>query len=164
MIVVVLGVSGSGKTTIGTMLARELGCEFLEGDTLHPPRNIEKMSGGTPLTDDDREPWLAAIRARMLEYWRRGDDLVVACSALKRAYRESLSDGVEIAWVYLKASEEVIRARLETRAGHFMKSDMLASQFAALEEPSTDAIIVDASPAPDVIVGQILAKLAVHRL
>jgi gluconokinase len=158
MIVVLFGVSGSGKSTIGTKLAAAMHCEFLEGDTLHSTANIEKMSAGTPLTDADREPWLAAIHARIVEFHRRGEDLVVACSALKQQYRDVLADGVTITWVYLKAPPDVLRLRLERRPAHFMKSDMLASQLAALEEPA-EGIIVDASQAPDAIVGQILNRL-----
>ena len=159
MIVVVFGVSGSGKSTIGKRLATAMGCAFLEGDTLHPPANIEKMTGGTPLTDEDRTPWLAAIHARIVEYERRGENVVVACSALKRRYRESLARGVAITWVYLKAPREVIQSRLERRAAHFMKAGMLASQFADLEEPS-NAIVIDATWAPDVIVAHLMKLLA----
>lgn len=158
MIVVVFGVAGSGKSTIGRKLASAMNCAFLEGDALHSSANIDKMSGGTPLTDDDRKPWLAAIHTRIVDFASREKDLVVACSALKQQYRESLAQGVSIHWVYLKASVDVIRLRLERRPSHFMKSEMLASQFADLEEPS-DGIIVDASVAPDVIVTQILNRL-----
>ena len=157
MIVVLFGVAGSGKSTIGMRLASAMNCAFLEADTLHSPANIAKMSGGTPLTDADRTPWLAAIHARIVDFARRGNDLVVACSALKREYRQSLEQGVSIIWVYLKAPENVIRLRLERRPSHFMKAEMLASQFAALEEP-TDAIVVDASLPPDAIVAEILVR------
>ena len=159
MIVVVIGVSGSGKSTIGTMLARAIRCQFLEGDALHSEENIDKMRDGTPLTDADRAPWLAAVHARMVDFLRCGEDLIVACSALKLEYRELLSRGVPIAWVYLKGSRDLIRSRLENRRGHFMKSDMLDSQFDALEEPAKDAIVVDAASPPDVIVPQVLRRL-----
>jgi gluconokinase len=159
MIVVLFGVAGSGKTTIGKKLASALNSAFLEGDALHPPANIAKMSGGTPLTDADRQPWLAAIHDRMLDFERRGKDLVVACSALKRSYRQSLADGVSVTWIFLKASEDVLRSRLESRADHFMKANLLASQFADLEEPP-GGIIVDADFAPDIIVAQILRLLS----
>lgn len=158
MIIVLFGVAGSGKSTIGKKLAGAVNCAFLEADALHSPASIEKMSGGTPLTDDDRKPWLAAIHSRLLDFARRGKDLVVACSALKRQYRQVLSDGVSITWVYLKASQDVLRLRLERRPSHFMKSDMLASQFDDLEAPS-DGIVVDADRAPDVVVAQILKLL-----
>jgi gluconokinase len=116
------------------------------------------MSHGIPLTDADRAPWLAAIHTRLLDSFRRGESLVVGCSALKRAYRTVLAEGVPIAWVYLKGSAALIRSRLQHRTGHYMKADMLASQFEALEEPS-DALIVDVSQPPGAIVEQILAEL-----
>ena len=157
-IVVVMGVAGSGKTTVGRILADALHCPFLEGDSLHSPANVEKMSHGIPLTDADRAPWLAAIHARLLDALRRGQSLVAACSALKQSYREVLADGVPITWVYLKGSPALIRSRLQHRTGHYMKADMLASQLEALEEPS-DALIVDISHSPGAIVEQILAEL-----
>jgi gluconokinase len=158
MILVVMGVSGSGKTTIGTLLADAIHCSFLEGDSLHSKENIEKMSHGLPLTDSDRAPWLAAIRAHILKFFNRGEDLVIVCSALKQQYRDFLAEGVPITWVYLKGSEELIRSRMKHRLRHFMKADMLPSQFEALEEPS-DAIVVEISPPPGAIVAQILAQL-----
>jgi gluconokinase len=157
-IVVVMGVSGSGKTTVGTMLADAMHCAFLEGDSLHSAANVEKMSHGIPLTDADRAPWLAAIHARLLDSFTRGECLVVGCSALKQSYRMVLAEGVPIAWVYLKGSAALIRSRMQHRTGHYMKADMLASQFEALEEPS-DALIVDVSQPPAAIVEQILAEL-----
>lgn len=158
MIVVVFGVAGVGKTTVGMLLADSLQCPFLEGDSLHSKANVEKMSRGIPLTDADRAPWLTAIYARLLEAFTTGQSLVVACSALKQSYRTRLAAGLAISWVYLKASEELIRSRLQHRTGHFMKADMLASQFEALEEPS-DALVADASRPPDAIVKQILNEL-----
>ena len=158
MIILVMGVSGSGKTTIGTRLADAIECAFLEGDSLHSKENIEKMRHGIPLTDADRAPWLAAIRTHILKSFKRGENLVVACSALKQQYRESLAQGVDINWVYLKGSAELIRSRMKHRPRHFMTEDMLPSQFDALEEPS-DAIVVDISPPPSVIVTEILAQL-----
>jgi gluconokinase len=157
-IVVLMGVSGSGKTTVGRMLASEMDCAFLEGDSLHSAANVEKMSHGVPLTDDDRAPWLAAIHSRLLDAYRRRQSLVVGCSALKHSYRTVLADGVPITWVYLKGSPALIRSRLQHRTGHYMKADMLASQVEALEEPS-DALIVDISHSPGAIVEQILAEL-----
>src|SRR5687768_11688048 len=146
MIVVVIGVAGSGKSTIGPLIARAIGGQFLEGDTLHPPANIEKMSRGIPLDDDDRGPWLAAIQARIADASRRGASLVVACSALKQRYRDVLERGVVIRgphdadyassgginWVYLKGSKDLLRRRLEERTAHFMKASMLDSQLDAL--------------------------------
>jgi len=158
MIIVVMGVAGAGKSSIGQLLASELRCEFLDGDGLHPPANIHKMTVGIPLTDADRVPWLAAIHARIVESFERGRNLVVACSALKQRYRETLANGVSIAWVYLKGSEEVIRARLLERQHHFMKAEMLASQFADLEEP-TDAIVIDVEMAPSVAAREVLGTL-----
>jgi gluconokinase len=158
MIVVVMGVAGAGKSSIGQLLASELRCEFLDGDGLHPPANIHKMTVGIPLTDADRVPWLAAIHARIVESFERGRNLVVACSALKQRYRETLANGVSITWVYLKGSEEVIRARLLERQHHFMKAEMLASQFADLEEP-TDAIVIDVEMAPSVAAREVLGTL-----
>ena len=154
-IVVVMGVAGSGKTTVGTRLAEAMHCAYLEGDSLHSPANVEKMSHGIPLTDADRAPWLAAIHARLLDSFRKGESLVVGCSALKRSYRSVLADGIPITWVFLKGSAALIRSRLLHRSGHYMKADMLASQFDALEEPS-DALTVDVSPPPGAIVEQIL--------
>ena len=158
MIIVIMGVSGSGKTTIGKMLADAIQCRFLEGDSLHSKQNIEKMSHGIPLTGADRAPWLAAIRVHILKFFKRQKSLVVVCSALKQQYREFLTEGVPITWVYLKGSPELIRSRMKHRPNHFMKADMLPSQFDALEEPS-DAIAVDISRSPSAIVSQILAQL-----
>jgi len=157
-IVVVMGVAGSGKTTIGKMLADAIPCPYLEGDSLHAPASIEKMSRGIPLTDADRAPWLSAIHARMVDVYDRGDSLVVGCSALKQSYRTVLAEGLPLTWVYLKGSPELIRSRLLHRESHFMKADMLASQFAALEEPS-DALVVDVSASPAAIVDRILSEL-----
>lgn len=163
MIVVIIGVSGSGKTTIGRLLAHAMDCPFLDGDSLHSAENIDKMRHGIALTDADRAPWLTAIRNRIQDCVERGQDLVVGCSALKQRYRTALAEGVPISWVYLKGSLELIRARLRHRSGHFMKVDMLASQFAALEEPS-DVLVVDVSPPPTVIVEEVLSQLHVpHR-
>jgi 6-phosphogluconolactonase len=159
MIVVVIGVTGSGKSTIGSMLARAIGCEFLEGDTLHSPGNIEKMSRGIPLNDDDRGPWLSAIHARIADANRRGVNLVVACSALKQKYRDVLERGVAISWVYLQGSQELLRRRLQKRPAHFMKAGMLDSQFEALEEPS-NAIVIDVASPPDIIVERIMWQLS----
>lgn len=158
IIIVVMGVAGSGKTTVGTMLAEAMKCQFLEGDSLHSEQNIEKMRQGIPLTDADRAPWLEAIHTRIVESLQRGLDLVVACSALKQQYRKQLSRGVPITWVYLKGSPSLIRARLRHRRDHFMKADMLASQFDALDEPA-DALVVDVSATPSAIVEHILSHM-----
>lgn len=155
----VMGVAGSGKTTIGEMLAARLESTFVDGDTFHPPANVEKMADGIPLTDADREPWLAAIHARITESLARGERLVIACSALKQKYRDTLARDVEVSWVYLKGSQDLIFARLQARSHHFMKAGMLASQFADLEEP-TDAVVVDISSPPDAIVQQIVSTIS----
>jgi gluconokinase len=161
VIIVVIGVAGSGKTTVGELLADALKCSFLEGDSFHPKENIDKMSRSIPLTDSDRVAWLVAIHSRIQHFVERGEDLVVACSALKRQYRRMLANGIPITWVYLKGSPALIRARLEHRTGHFMKVEMLASQFDALEEP-TDALIIDISEPPNVVVAQILSQIEQH--
>jgi gluconokinase len=158
MIVVVMGVSGSGKTTVGTRVADAMHCAFLDGDSLHPAANVERMRRGIPLTDVDRAPWLAAIHARLVEAFTHGTCLVVGCSALRQSYRTVLAEGVPITWVYLKGSEALIRTRLQHRTGHYMKADMLASQFEALEEPS-DALVVDISQSPRAIAEQVVAEL-----
>lgn len=161
-IIVVMGVAGAGKSTVGQMLAAELGAAFLDGDSLHSPANIQKMTMGIPLTDADRAPWLNAIHARIVESFQRGESLVVACSALKQRYRMTLAEGVSITWVYLKGSQETIRARLLERQHHFFKAQMLASQFADLEEPA-DAIVIGVEVAPSVAVQHIVKFLAPAR-
>ena len=158
MIVVIMGVAGSGKTTVGELLAAELHCKFLDGDSLHSAANIEKMTHDIPLTDADRAPWLDAIHARIVESFQRGDSLVVACSALKQRYRDTLDQGVAITWVYLKGSYRLILERLRHRQHHFMKPEMLASQFADLEEP-VNAIVIDVSVEPAAAVRQIVDAL-----
>ena len=162
MIVVIIGVAGVGKSTVGQLLAGELHCEFLDGDSLHSPANIEKMTQGIPLTDADRAPWLEAIHARIVESFQRRKSLVVACSALKRQYRDTLERGVAITWVYLKGCEEVIRRRLQYRQHHFMKPQMLTSQFADLEGP-TDAIVIDIALEPSVAVRKIVNAVSPAR-
>jgi gluconokinase len=161
LIVVVIGVAGAGKSVVGPLLANALGCPFLDGDSLHSPANIEKMTRGKALTDADRAPWLAAIRSHLENASDRGENLVIACSALKQKYRDFLSARVPVIWVYLKGAEELIRSRLEHRREHYMKANMLASQFADLEEPAT-AIVVDISLSPELIVQQILVALRAH--
>lgn len=158
MIIVVMGVAGAGKTTIGTLLAETLDCDYLEGDSLHAEGSITAMSHGRALIDADRAPWLAAIRARMVEAAERGEDLVVGCSALKESYRMILSDGLPVTWVYLKGAADLFRTRLRNRTGHFMGADMLDGQLDVLEEPR-NAIIVDASLPPGFVVAQIQSAL-----
>jgi len=152
------GGRGCGKDTVGTKLASALHCEFLEGDSLHSKVNVEKMTRGVALTDIDRMPWLAAIRAHMQHASAAGRSLVVACSALKESYRTMLADGLPVTFVYLKGSPELIRSRLEHRSDHFMTAALLTSQFDALEEPSA-AIVVDVDQPIDMIVNDILRRL-----
>lgn len=158
VIAVVMGVSGSGKTTVGRMLADALGCRFLEGDALHSAANVEKMRHGIPLTDADRAPWLAAIHDRLLAAYTGGACMIAACSALKQSYRQALAEGVPITWIFLKGSAELIRSRLQHRTGHYMKAGLLASQFETLEEPS-NVHVVDISQSPEAIVEQLLGEL-----
>jgi gluconokinase len=151
MIVVVMGVTGTGKSTVGPLLASELGATFVDGDSFHSAANIEKMAHGIPLTDADRAPWLAAIHDRIVKAVDSRENLVVACSALKQRYRETLADGVNITWVYLKGSMERLRERLLRRRHHFMSAEMLASQFADLEEPENAIVIDVALPRRDAV-------------
>jgi gluconokinase len=160
MVIVLMGVSGSGKTTIGKILADQLGWTFVEADDYHPAANIEKMRRGTPLNDDDRRPWLDALRHRVDETCARGQNVVLACSALKHAYQDYLErdDPSCVHYVYLKGSEDLIRNRLKERKGHFMNPTLLHSQMETLEPPA-DAIQVDVSPAPAEIAENIRRKL-----
>lgn len=157
-----MGVSGSGKTTVGALLAKRLDWELADGDDFHPPANVEKMHGGIPLTDEDRWPWLRAIAAWIDRTRRAGGHGVVACSALKRRYRGILLDGSPaVRLVYLRGEPELIGRRLAARQGHFMPESLLRSQYDALEEPGPDErpIIVDVVGRPDEIVDRIVAQL-----
>jgi gluconokinase len=158
MIVIVMGTTGSGKTTIGTLLAKRMRWEFVDADDFHPPANVEKMKHGIPLTDADREPWLKALHDKIVEWNTEGCNVVLACSALKQSYRDELRAGSGVKFVYLKGSYELFSKRVLARKGHFAKQDLLVSQFAALEEPA-DAIIVDAAPAPEQIVAEVRRQL-----
>lgn len=162
MVVILMGVSGSGKSFIGKRLAAELNWSFYEGDDYHSQHNIEKMSQGIALTDADRAPWLEALHELIGELLRQGEAAVLSCSALKRAYREQLVSGHDdVRIVYLRGSYALIRKRLEARQGHYMKADLLASQFSALEEPkpSEDVLAVDVSQTPQTIVETIKREL-----
>lgn len=165
-IVVVMGVSGSGKTTVASLLAERLGCAFQDGDDLHPRANVEKMRGGIPLTDADRLPWLHAI-ASQVDAWRKRDEAgVVTCSSLKRAYRDIIVGGRgDVALVYLKGTRELIHGRLTVRTSHFMPVGLLDSQFAALEEPAAEErpIVVNIEAGPSQIVEEIVRRLAPWR-
>lgn len=161
-VIVVMGVSGAGKTAVGECLARRLGWEFIEGDRLHPPANVAKMASGQPLDDADRAPWLAAI-ARAIDATRgRGGHAVLACSALKKRYRDIIiGDRADVRLVYLKGSRARIAGRLKSRRGHFMPPSLLDSQFATLEPPAAGErpIVVAIAPPIADIVEQILAAL-----
>jgi gluconokinase len=155
MIVLVMGVSGVGKTTIGAALARELGWRFLDADDFHPPQNVAKMKAGIPLEDADRWPWLAHLNRLLKEEL----NAVLACSALKASYRERLSQGIpDFKTVYLHGSFELIRSRMETRRHRYMPAQLLESQFATLEPPA-DAIAIDVAATPEACVAAILARL-----
>jgi gluconokinase len=137
MVIVVMGVAGCGKTTVGRALAERLEMPFQEGDALHPPANVAKMASGTPLTDDDRTPWLAAVAAWIDERRRAGIGGVISCSALKRAYRRVLvGDRPDVRLVYLQGDEPLLATRLAARTDHFMPASLLSSQLATLEEPA----------------------------
>ena len=142
MIVVLMGVCGCGKTTVGRPLAQELGWTFVDADDLHPRANVEKMASGMALTDEDRWPWYERIVAELQRLTRSGTHVVLACSALKQAYRDRLARAGELRIVYMKGDAATIEPRIGSRRGHFMPASLLASQFATLEEPP-DAIVVD---------------------
>ena len=162
VIAVVMGVSGSGKTTVSALLSAALGCQFQEGDDLHPAANVAKMHGGTPLTDADRLPWLRKI-AEEMDGWRaRGESGVLTCSALKRSYREIIiGNRPNMTLVYLKGPYDLIRRRMAARHEHFMPVALLDSQFATLEEPTPNEhpIIVDVDGRPADIVIEIVRQL-----
>lgn len=136
---VVMGVSGCGKTTVGTAWAEKLGCPFYDGDDFHPPENVAKMASGTPLNDADRAPWLAILHDLLLRHVRKGETAVLACSALKKKYRQQLKEGNEqVVFIYLHGSFDLIWQRMQTRHNHYMKAEMLQSQFDTLEPPEAD--------------------------
>lgn len=159
IVVVVMGVAGCGKSTVGPLIAEALGGDFAEGDTFHPPANVAKMSRGEPLDDSDRMPWLAAM-AEAIRSWRAKDrPTVLACSALRQRYRDILAGGSdEVRFVYLRGSEATIGDRIGRRRGHFMPPSLLKSQFATLEEPA-DAIAVDVGGRPADIAAAALGRL-----
>jgi gluconokinase len=161
MIVILMGVAGAGKTTVGRLLAGELGWEFYDADDFHPPANVEKMRRGVALSDEDRRPWLEALGALVRDRLARGRSAVLACSALRESYRRDyLLAGGRVALFYLKVGRDTIRQRLSERPGHFMNPDLLDSQFAALEEPGRETHL-DASPPPGEIVKEIRRRLGV---
>ncbi|HEY4273651.1 MAG TPA: gluconokinase [Candidatus Udaeobacter sp.] len=161
MIIIVFGVSGAGKTTVGELLAQELGWRFLEADDFHPPANIEKMRSGRPLNDEDRRPWLNSLREQIKRSLVAGENAVLACSALKRAYRDRLRVNEKVKFVFLHGDYALVEKQLRSRHGHFMNPDLLQSQFDDLEEPQRDedVITIELGPAPQAMVEEIEAKL-----
>jgi len=162
MIVVVMGVAGSGKSTVGSLLARRLGWRFIEADDYHSRSEIEHMLAGQPLSDEERQPWLAKLRQVLVDCVARNENAVLACSALKESYRRLLivdADAVHV--VYLKGDPALIRQRLQRRIGHFAHENLLASQYASLEEPH-DALIVAIDDTPEQIVQRIVDGLDVQ--
>jgi carbohydrate kinase (thermoresistant glucokinase family) len=159
--VLLMGVAGSGKTTIGLKLASDLGWSFRDADDFHPPGNVAKMSAGVPLTDADREPWLAAIRTYITDALNRGENVIVTCSALKESYRKAaMPDGNQVKLVHLAGDYNLILERINQRQGHFMKPEMLKSQIATLEKPS-HALEIDVAKTPDAIVTEIRRELGI---
>jgi len=167
LVVVMMGVSGSGKTTIAQGVAKRLGWDVLEGDSYHPPANIEKMSHGTPLDDSDRWPWLHAIAKAIDAELAAGRSSIVACSALKRSYRDILiGSRPNVALVYLRGTHALLYERIKHRTGHFMPASLLESQFAALEDPTEDEkpIVVSVDATPEKIVDSVLVAMRARGL
>lgn len=158
MILILMGVVGSGKTTVGELLASELGWQFADADDLHSPENKNKIHRGIALTDEDRKPWLASLRRQITKWTAATQNAVLACSALKRVYRKELKISTEVLFVYLKGSPDLIESRLRARTGHFADDKILASQFEQLEEPD-DALTVDIEGSPQQIATAIRQKL-----
>jgi gluconokinase len=159
--IIIFGVSGAGKTTVGKLLARELGWRFIEGDDFHPAANIEKMRSGHPLTDEDRWPWLDCLRKRIEQLLSAGKNAVLACSALKRAYRDRLRVSDEVKFVFLRGEHALVEKQLRSRHGHFMNAALLQSQFDDLEEsqPDENVLTIELGQTPEDIVERIQAKL-----
>jgi gluconokinase len=160
--IVVMGVSGCGKSTLGALLAERLGWDFEDGDGFHPPQNVEKMRAGTPLNDDDRWPWLDAIARRIAAARAGGTVVVIACSALKRAYRDRLRAGQgDVRFLHLTGEPALIMARQAARTGHYMPASLIASQFATLEPPDTEADVIDldVDAEPPIIAQKAIAAL-----
>jgi gluconokinase len=158
MIILLMGTTGAGKTTVGKLLSAQLGWGFIDADDLHPQANIEKMKQGIALTDVDRFPWLKEIHAELVQRNGAGKNAVLACSALKQSYREQLSSGLDMRVVYLRGSYEQMRHHIEGRHGHFAGEAILAGQFADLEEPQ-DALELEVSGTPQAIAGEAMRRL-----
>jgi gluconokinase len=158
MIIILMGVSGSGKTTVGEKLAERLDCEFADADDFHPPENVVKMRAGMSLNDEDRAPWLDALRRLIKTKLNEKSCLILACSALKQKYRDVLRVNETVRFIYLKGSRDLIEPRLSMRTGHFFSPALLQSQFEALEEPE-NALTIGINDAPEEIVEKILKNL-----
>jgi gluconokinase len=161
MIAIVMGVVGAGKTTVGKLLASQLGWEFADADDFHPQSSVKKIRHGIALTDEDREPWLDRLREAIVRWIAEGKSVILACSALKRSYRAKLCVGPQVRFVYLKGSAALIADRLHSRHGHFAGESILASQLADLEEPEK-AITVDITGTPEQIAAEIKRALAME--
>jgi gluconokinase len=160
MIVLVMGVTGSGKTTVGELLAHRLAWQFLDADDFHSTANKSKMHQGIPLTDADRLPWLDAIHTKLAQLQNENQNAVLGCSALKSSYRKRLAEGIDAKLIYLKGSYDFIEERLHSRKNHFADEHILAGQFRDLEEPTaTEATIINIAPPPETIVGEIINRL-----
>jgi gluconokinase len=159
MVFVIFGVSGAGKTTVGKLLADRLGCEFLDADDYHSVGNIEKMQRGVALDDADREGWLSALRMRISEVLSEDQTCVLACSALKAAYRKRLAVSGAVKFVYLRGGFDLIETRLSKRSGHFMPASLLKSQFEILEEPDSEEWTFDAGHSPEMIIELLMMKM-----
>ena len=158
MFILLMGVSGSGKTTIGRLLSVTLGWTFYDADDFHSPENVRKMATGVALTDEDRGPWLKELRSLIARH--AGENGVLACSALKKAYRAILCADADVTVVYLKADPELVRSRLESRTGHYMPPSLIESQFRDLEEPK-EGISIDAACHPEQIISDIRSQLSI---
>ena len=161
MILVLFGVSGSGKTTIGRLLAQELDWNFYDADDFHPTSNVEKMRQGLPLAEADRWPWLERLRELLTQGIARKEELILACSALKEEYRKYLHINDEIKWIFLKGEYQLIADRIQDRRGHFMNPNLLRDQFEVLEEPRGNAVVIDIAADPTTIVERIRNKLRI---